>query len=187
MKELSGVQFGWEDGTDLGSIVTNEGGDYVVNASDIQWNINRTSLKNAIDSTTDMPETIANSGDLIKAIAYASKNGGSEIKPGPHQIVVDFVDSNTVPSTLNSLNQRTVSTTSFAINDNSLTNATTITISRTTTAKYSLVAWPQSFGTFNIPEGYVPERYPTKLDDTDYWAIVSIEKSKSFVPLRVKR
>lgn len=38
-KELSGVQFGWSDGVDVGSIATNDSDDgYIINASDIQCN-----------------------------------------------------------------------------------------------------------------------------------------------------
>lgn len=91
-KELSGVQFEWSEGIDIGGIATNESTEYIVNASDIQWNVSKKTLDDVVMKTNTLPSGIANSGDLLKAIGFAyyyathySGGGGSTAGPQGYQ------------------------------------------------------------------------------------------------------
>lgn len=157
-----------------------EKGDNVINAIDIDW------------CAADLNGTTINStGELLsKVIEHDKKLSGAEDTSVqlPANIIAYYSEEKLVESSLDSISDKKIfstSVSSFAINDNSLTN--NFNIDRANTEMYSIVAWPKTFGTFAIPSEYRNSIYTTEYNKEVYYAIVSNNTNRAFIPIVVKR
>lgn len=135
-------------------------------------------------------EVFNTTSDVLSKIAEHDKRI-NEISPNtsvvtPADLVMYFTDDDTVTAELNyDVTIKRTSSASFAVNDDS--HANKFVIDRSETAKYSVLAWPKSFGTFNIPAGWKSTLYDTKYNDVEYYGIISANKNKAFMPIVVNR
>lgn len=157
-----------------------EKGENLLNAIDIDWcgaDINGTKI-----NTT---------GELLsKVIEHDKKLSGAEDSSVtlPATIVAYFSEEKLVESkldTISGIKTFEALTSSFAINDNSIVS--NFIIDRASEDMYSVVAWPKSYGTIEIPEGFKKSTYTTEYKGEIYLAIVSNVPNKAFLPIVVRR
>lgn len=183
-------------GMQLGSKITRSG--YTVDGSPLNPNANVEDTGGVVVNVLNIDwcgaevngEVFNTSSDVLSKIAEHDKRI-NDLSPNssivtPADIVMYFADDDTVPAELNyDVTIKKTNSASFAINDDSHPNK--FTVNRTDTPKYSLLAWPKTFGTFAIPSGWKSTLYDTKYNGVEYYGIISTNKNKAFMPIVVNR